>query len=206
MDDERIGEERFVIREDRGGEAGPIYRTGAQLNLKLENRTTRIKVGFEGIGATCRLRRYEVEISGAGARTLVVEARGNRIGLRVRSEGGEEMKEFLAHGATTVLDLHVAHHHFFILQQLGDASSATTYVLAPRQRSLQRFAIADLGMETTRVDGRSLQLRHVTATGEDGTVHHIWARDRKVMKVEVPALQFVAERSLADQEAGTGSP
>jgi len=205
VDGERVGEERFVIREDRGGDVGPIYRTGAQLNLKLENRTSRIKVAFEGIGSRCRLRRYEVEISGVAARTLVAEARGNRIGLRVRSPGGEEMKEFLTRGETTVLDLNIAHHYFFILKQLGSGNSATTYILNPRQRSLQQMTIADRGVESTGIAGRNVQLRHVTATAEDGTVHHVWTRDNKIMKVEVPALQFVAERSPGDLE-GTGSP
>lgn len=204
---ERIGEERFVIREDRGGDAGPIYRSRAQINLKLENRTMRINVGFEGVGANSRLRRYEAEINGGEATTIVAEARADRIRLSVRSRGGDEMKEFLLRGPTTVLDLNVAHHYFFALKLLEASGSAgRAYVLTPRQRTHEQATLQDRGLETTEVGGQRMELRHVTLTTEGGSVHHIWARDGKVMKVEVPDLQFRAERSGSDTGGGTGEP
>ena len=46
----RIGEERFVIRSDPAGTAGPIFRTGAELNLKLDGETMRINVALEAAG------------------------------------------------------------------------------------------------------------------------------------------------------------
>lgn len=203
---ERVGDERFIIREDRGGEAGPIYRTRAQLTLKLQNRTMRIEVGFEGSGPKCRLRRYEAEINGTEATTLVAVARGDRIALDVRSPGGHEMKEYLVRGATAVLDLNIAHHYFFALRLLGSETSTTAYVLTPRERTHEQVTITDRGSASTQVAGRALQLRHITLTTAGGTVHHIWARDDRVMKVEVPALQFRAERSADDVGAGSGAP
>jgi hypothetical protein len=203
---ERVGEERFVIREDRGGDAGPIYRSRAQVNLKLENRTVRINVGFEGIGANSRLRRYEAEINGGETTTIVAETRADRIRLSVRSRGGDEMKEFLVRGPTTVLDLNIAHHYFFALKLLEASGSGRAYVLTPRQRTNEQVTLQDRGSEVTQFAGQRMELRHVTLTTESGSVHHIWARDDKVMKVEVPDLQFRAERSGSDMGGGTGGP
>lgn len=202
LNGERVGEERFMIRADRGGDVGPIYRTRGQLNLKLENRTMRIAVAFEGIGARCRLRRYEVEINGSVATKIVAEGRGERIQLQVRSPGGEERKEFLFQDHTAVLDLHIAHHYFFALKVLGEGTRTPAQVLVPRQRSQEKATIEARGTATVQVSGRPMQLRHIAVTVADGTVHHIYARGDRVMKVEVPSLQFVAERSLDDLETG----
>jgi hypothetical protein len=43
----RIGEERFIIRRERAGSAGSVYRAGAELNLKLDGSTMRIGVALE---------------------------------------------------------------------------------------------------------------------------------------------------------------
>jgi hypothetical protein len=42
----RIGEERFVIRQELDGSGGPVFRAGAELSLKLDGRTQRIGVDW----------------------------------------------------------------------------------------------------------------------------------------------------------------
>lgn len=191
----RIGEERFVIREERAGNAGPIYRAGAELNLKVDSRTMRVSVALEATGPRARPRRYEAQINGAQATTVLVTQVGDRIRLDVLSPSGDEMKEFLMRGRVAIADRLIAHHYFFFTKVLGAEPSAEALVLVPQDRTQEPVRIVDRGSELTRVGGQELSLRHIVVSNRSGTEHHVWLDGDRVLKVEVPDTGYLAIRS-----------
>jgi hypothetical protein len=193
----RIGEERFVIRQELGGSGGPVFRAGAELNLKLDGRTQRIGVALETLGSECRPHRYEAEINGSEATTIVGTLVRDRIRLDVRSPQGAEMKEFLLHGRVAILERHIAHHHFFAWKLLAGNPSVEATVIVPRDRSQELVRIEDWGEEPVQIDDRELILRHVAIIAETGSSHHVWLDGDRVMRVDVPQDEFLAIRSNA---------
>jgi hypothetical protein len=191
----RIGEEQFVIHEERADTTGSVYAAGAELDLKLDGRTMRIRVALETLGSCCRPRRYEAEINGSEATRIVGTLVRERVRLDVRSPQGDEMKEFLVRGKTAILERHVAHHYFFAARLLGSDPVTEASIIVPRDRNQHAVTIVDQGEESVRIDERELQLRHITITADSGTAHHVWLDGHRVMRVEVPDDQFVAVRS-----------
>ncbi len=190
-----IGEERFFIRSERGGSAGIRYLAGAELNLKVDGRTQRVSVGLEAMGPRARVRRYETEINGTEAETIVATVTRDRLRVDIRGPRGDEMKEFLVRDQAVVLDRHVAHLYFFAWKQLGGERSTPAQILMPRQRAQGFVTINDLGDERVRVNRRERQLRHITLVGEGGKTHHVWLDGDRVMLIEVPVDGFRAVRS-----------
>lgn len=190
-----IGEERFAIRSERAGSEGIRYVAGAELNLKVNGRTQRVSVGLEAMGPRARVRRYETEINGSEAETIVGTLTRDRLRLDIRGPGGDEMKEFLVSERAVVLDRNVAHLYFFAWKQLGGERSTAAQILMPRQRAQGFVTINDLGDETVRVNRRDLRLRHITLVGAGDKTHHIWLDGDRVMLIEVPMDGFRAVRS-----------
>ncbi len=200
LNDARIGEERFVIREERAGTAGPIYRAGAELNLKLDGRTMRVSVALETVGARCRPRRYELQVNGPEVTSITGRLVRERMRLDIRSPRGDEMKEFLVRGQAAILERHIAHLYFFASKVLGNAASGELVLIVPQHRLQQQATMENRGMETVRIGERELQLRHLAITSDTRTVHHIWLDGDRVMRVEVPEEGFLAVRSdITDQ-------
>ncbi|UCC73073.1 MAG: hypothetical protein JSV86_00480 [Gemmatimonadota bacterium] len=191
----RIGEERFVIRWERAGSAGPVFRAGAELNLKLDGSTMRISVALEALGSRCRPLRYEAEINGSAATTIVGTFARDRIRLDVRSPRGDEMKEFLGHERVAVLDTHVAHHYFFVTKLLAGANSAEARIIVPRDRNQQLVQVVDEGTEPVSIGSAEMQLRHIAIVSQTGPTRHVWLDGDRVIKVDVPEHGFFAVRS-----------
>jgi hypothetical protein len=192
----RIGEERFVVRADQAGADGPLYRAGAELNLKLDGQTLRASVALEALGPSARPRRYEAELNGSAATSIVATFMRDRVRLESRSPEGQEMKELLVRDAKAlILDRYVAHHYFFVAEVLGDSSSATAAALLPQEHEVESVTIEDGGPETVRLGDRELTLRHLTVRPASGLSRHVWLDGRRVIKVEVPAEEFVALRT-----------
>jgi hypothetical protein len=195
LDGARIGEERFIIRRDRAGSAGSVFRAGAEQNLKLDGSTARASVALEVLGARSRPLRYEAEINGSAATTIVGTLSRDRIRLEVRSPRGDEMKEFLVPGDVAVLDKYVAHHYFFANRLLREKGSVEASIIVPRDRNQEPVRIVDQGMESVTIGSAELQLRHITIVSQSGATHHVWLDGEKVMKVDVPGQGFLAVRS-----------
>jgi hypothetical protein len=197
----RIGEERFVVREDRSGAGadGPLYRAGAELNLKLDGQTLRASVALEALGPHARPRRYEAQLNGSAATSIVATFLRDRVRLESRTPQGQEMKELLVRDAKAlILDRYVAHHYFFAAEVLGDSSRATADALRPQEHEVEQVTIIDGGLETVRLGDQELSLRHLTVSTPSGLGRHVWLDGRRVMKVEIPAEEFVALRSDSD--------
>lgn len=199
----RIGEERFVIRREQAAAAGSVYRAMAELNLKRGGRTQRIGVALEVLGDEYRPRRYEAEINGSEATTIVGVWVRDRIRLDVRSPAGDEMKEFLLRGRPAVLERQIAHHHYFVWKLLDGNPSVDATVLIPRDRRQTPVRIEDLGEEPVQIDAREMVLRHIAIVAETGQSHHVWLDGDRVIRVLVPHDEFEAVRVFSADPSPT---
>ena len=93
----RIGEERFVIRQERGGAQRMIVARG-ELNLKTDGETLRVRIALEAGGPNLTPRRYEAEFDGAetteilGMGELNLKTDGETLRVRIALEvGGSDL-------------------------------------------------------------------------------------------------------------------
>ena len=191
----RIGEERFVVRSEDDGTSEPLMIGVAELTMKLDGQTMRIRVALEAAGATPRPRRYEAEINGSELTRIVGTFPSDRAVLNVNSPAGEEMRQFLVRGKTAILDRHIAHHYYFASLQLGDQQSTEISVIVPRDRAQHTFIIEDRGIDSLTIEEGQLSVRHLAMTDEEGVVHHIWLDGEHLVRIEVPAVGFSAQRT-----------
>lgn len=197
----RIGEERFVIRRERAGSAGPVYRAGAELFLKLNGQTMRVSVALEALGSRCRPLRYEAEVNGPEPVVILGTMARGRWRLDVRHPAGNEMKEFMLRENVAILDQYVAHHYFFASKLVAGEVSTEATIIVPRDRSQNLVQIIDQGVESVRVGSDELQLRHIAIISESNGESHVWMDGDRVMKVEIPGIEFLALRSSGNNHS-----
>lgn len=195
----RIGDEHFVIREERTGTAGRLIWAGAELNLKVEGRAMRMRAALEAQGENLAPRRYEADFNGPEATTIVGVRLRDRFQLDVRSPRGQELKQLLIRGGSAILDRHVAHyfahHYYFAAKLLGSEPSVEASLIVPRQRGQISVKIENLGMESVEISGRRLELRRVSITPAGRARHDVWLDGDRVIKVAVPEDEWIAVRS-----------
>ncbi len=195
MDGARVGEEEFLIREERGGAAGPVYQASGAQRLKLEGRTMLVSVAIEATGTRPRPRRYEAQVNGGSATSVVARVIADRLRLEIRSPSGEHMKEFLVRGRTAILDRYIAHHYFFVGRLLGDETGTAIEAVAPRTQQKMRYRVEDRGSERIRIGDREFTTRHLMLSPDSGEPRHVWLDGDRVIRVTVPDEGFIAERS-----------
>lgn len=189
-----IGEENFVIREDRGG-ADLLYRSASEANLKVNNQTMRVTVELEVAGPRSVPRRYRVEVDGTEPESIAARLLSDRLRLDIRSPSGDEMREFMAKGRLVILERYMAHQYFYLPKVLGDAKSVHVSVVVPRERKQVQGTLEDRGSETKTAMGREMTLRHVALALASGETHHVWLQGDSVMRVEIPGREFTAVRA-----------
>jgi hypothetical protein len=195
LNDVRIGEERFLIRQERGGGDGQLYRSAAEQDLKIDGRTMRVSMALEATGARARPRRYEAEVNGGAATSIVATVVSERLRLEIRSPQGQEVREFLVRGRAAILDRHVAHHYFFAAVMLAGDAAVETCVISPRDQTQEAYRIESRGPDEISVAGRDVVATHLVLTSDSGSTRHVWLDGMKVLRVEIPDAGFIAVRS-----------
>ena len=195
----RVGEERFVISEERTGQGASLQRAGAELNLKRGGEISRIRSALEIVGPGVLPRRYEVAISGPGQTTIVAAIVRDRLRLNVQSPEGQEMRQFLISPRSMILDEGMAHHYYFAARMLGNHASVDGTFFVPRRRAERKGTIRDLGEETTLVAGESYRLRHLVIRYAEHPENHVWLTGQRIIRVEIPEERWIAERTDAKE-------
>lgn len=184
------GTEEFSIRRGgMGGEAVLIAHGVVILDTgkgATEARPLLEAVPPEGTAST-----YQLKISGAERVELSLALAGRRYVSRIRTDAGEEEREFLARPHTRVVDQDVAHHYYF----LRDArEGARVPVIEPRTRQQFELVASAPVDEEIRVGAAQVQARRVTFTG-GGEDRVVWYdRQGRVLRVEIPSRGYVAVR------------
>jgi hypothetical protein len=191
IDGSPVGNETFVIRRAAAGREDQVFATGVVTldtpDGRQEVRPLLSATPPDGVAAS-----YQVRVTGPGSLEVRLNRDGRRYLARITSEIGSEDREFPARPDTRVLEQGVA-HHYYVLRDLrvGDE----VHVLEPRtRRELTLMTVGRTDVEI-RIGGNVVDARRIElADGEDHRL--VWLdRQGRVLRVEVPAERYAAERT-----------
>ena len=81
---------------------------------------------------------------------------------------------------------------------LGRAQAVQVTAVFPRAGRRELLAVRDLGIETTTLNRDAAELRHITVTGGENRLVHVWlGAAGRLAKVEIPSRGLVAARQPA---------
>jgi hypothetical protein len=135
---------------------------------------------------------YQVRVQGAEALELQLTLLGNRYVAIARSSLGDEEREFPARNNTRVLDRDVAHHYYFI-RDLREGEEI--HVLEPRTRSQMNVAVLRRVTDQIQIEGRPTEARKLEIRVGQETRTIWYDRLGRVLRVEIPAVGYVAVRT-----------
>ena len=120
-------------------------------------------------------------------------ARG-RFVVRMLGRRTERAREFPAPPPAVVLDDSVF-ALYLPVAWLGRARPAQVTALFPRAGRRELLAVQDLGIEPTTLNRDPADLRHITVTGGENRLVHVWlGAEGRLAKVEIPSRGLVAAR------------
>lgn len=133
---------------------------------------------------------YQLKVTGSETSELSVRVAGRRYVARIRTDAGEEEREFLARPGTRIVEEGVAHQYHFLR---GVREGSTTPVIEPRTRRQMQFTATSAEEELT-LGAATVRARKLTLTAGDD-VRLVWFDAQgRVLRVEIPSQGYVAER------------
>ena len=187
---EVIGSEEFSIRRACFGRSASYIASGA-VTLLRDGESQELRPLLSTHAPDGAADGYQLKVTGTDASEAVLNLVGPRFVSSFRSAAGEEEREFSASADTRIVEQFVAHHYYF----LGNVSEgARVPVIEPRSRLVMDLVAGawvdeEVRLGPNRVDARRVVFRD----GEKERV--VWFdRQGRVLRVEIPELQYVAER------------
>ena len=120
---------------------------------------------------------------------------GGRFTVRFVSRASERAREFPANGRTAVLDDSVFAFYAFVAWRAGP-QPVTVTAIVPRAMRRESLVVEDHGSGATALNRDAVTLRHVTVTGGQNGVVHLWLDPaNRLMKVEIPSRRLTVERA-----------
>lgn len=120
-----------------------------------------------------------------------------RFVVRLLGRRTERAREFPVPAPAAVVDDSVFAVYLPVAWQ-GRPVPVTVTCVYPRAGRRELLTVQDLGVESTTLNRDPAALRHITVTGGENRVIHVWlAADGRLAKVEVPSRRLVAERAPA---------
>jgi len=184
-----VGTETFSIRRaGLGNEAELIAVSQVQYDdgSVIMRPTLNTDASFRPI-------RYENQVSGTRESTVVLALAGRRYTATVVSAQGEAASEFRAAPRTLILVPRVATLYYFLSPFLSEIGSEISGI-EPEDGGRPALVLTSVAPAQLTIGGQSVAMR--LATLQDGSAtRRIWFDEQgRVMRVEVPAQNFVAER------------
>jgi hypothetical protein len=120
-----------------------------------------------------------------------------RFVVRLLGRRTERAREIPAPSPAAVVDDSVFALYLPVAWQ-GRPRPVTVTCVFPRAGRWELLTVQDLGVESTTLNRDPAALRHITVTGGENRVIHLWlAADGRLAKIEVPSRRLVAERAPA---------
>lgn len=186
------GTEDFVIRRPGVGRDDALF-ANAVVSLALPDGRHELRPLLHAEPPDGVAVRYQISATGPGAIEVQVARSGRRYLATIRSAAGAEDREFQAHPDMRVLERQVAHHYYFLRDLRPDRP---VHTLEPRTRVQGMITAGEPTPETIRLGVNEVQSRRVPFTTDNGDTRTVWFdRQGRVLRVEIPSLEFVAERT-----------
>jgi hypothetical protein len=185
------GSESFTIRRAGIG-SDAVVVANAVVRIDTAEGVTELRSLLETLLPDGAASKYQLKMTGAEVSEVTLALAGRRFVSLIRTQRGEEEREFLARPETRIVEEGVAHQYYF-LGSVREGSAAP--VLEPRTRRQIRLVasawvdqVLDLG--ATQVPA----WRVVFTAGEEERI--VWFdRQGRVLRLEIPSRSFVAERT-----------
>lgn len=193
VDGRQVGTEEFVVRRAGLGSGDKVFANGV-VSLEMGGAEQELRLILRAAPGTGSTEQYEVEVRGTGAAQVRVSLTPQRRYVAtIRSEEGAEDREFQARPTTRVLERDVAHHYYFLRNLRPNAEA---HVLEPRSRAQATMTSGPHENTEIELSGTVVPARRVTFTLADGEERTVWFdRQGRVLRVEVPARRYVAQRT-----------
>lgn len=191
-----VGTEVFSIRQNGTGETAVIIAVG-RIVLDGDKGPQQLNSELQVAGGTLRPAAYEVRVQGAGSEQIKGRVVGGRFSAQIVSPAGEMMREYLAGDGAVVIDEGVAHQYYFLARRV-DGRGARVPVIIPRLNRQVVAQVVDGGAERIAIQGRAYETRRYVITLPGTATREVWAdAEGRVLRVEIPDRQFVAQRMEA---------
>jgi hypothetical protein len=187
-----VGSETFLIRQTGTGSEAVVIATG---RVVLDTTQTRdgIDARLQLAGATLRPAAYDVMVQGGD--TIRGRVAGNRFNARILSATGERMREYLVSEGALLADEGVAHHYYFLARQATQPTQRMA-LLVPREGRQVWATVTVSDPERVVVAGEAVMARRIVVAPVGGVERLVWADESgRVLRVEIPERQYVAERT-----------
>lgn len=190
-DGQEVGTEEFTIRREGLG-AGATVLAHAVVKVAGPDGPTEMRPLLQTTLPDGAASNYQLSISGARATELSLALVGRRFVSLIRTQRGEEEREFPAGPGTRILEQDIAHQYYFLRNQ---REGSATPAIEPSTRSRFDLVASPWSEEEIRIGVNRIQTRRVTFS-VDGEDRHVWYdRQGRVLRVQVPARAYLAERA-----------
>ena len=120
-----------------------------------------------------------------------------RFVVRLLGRRTERAREFPAPAPAVVVDDSVFALYLPAAWR-GRAQPVTVTAVFPRAGRRELLTVQDLGVQPTTLNRDPAALRHITITGGENGIVHVWlSPDGRLAKVEIPSRRLVGERAPA---------
>jgi len=187
---ETVGSEEFTIRRAGMGADATVIAHGV-VTLRLPDGARELRPMLQTLPSQRTATGYQLKISGAETTELTLTLADRRYVSLLRSERGEEEREFLARPETRIVEQWVAHQYHF----LGDLDDGEeVWVIEPRTR--RQMALTRSSTEGVTVQVGSSPIAAQRATFQAGEEERtVWFDDQgRVLRLAIPALSYEARR------------
>jgi hypothetical protein len=187
-----VGTESFVIRRAGLGRDDAIF-ANAVASLRLDGDLREIRPLLRALPPDGVTESYQVQVTGTDALEARLARSGRRYVATIRSAVGDEDREFQARADTRVIELGLAHHYYF-LRDVREGRQV--HVIEPRTRRQVTLTVASRADAEITLGPNTVPARRVELTSDDDDHRTIWYdRQGRVLRVEIPSLEYVAERT-----------
>lgn len=192
VDGGAVGTETFTLRRVGADDEAKIWATATveqdrgtnilSMNPVLQASADRIPLG------------YQNKITGGEETEVQIGRADRRFVAMIRSAQGERGREFRVAPGAVFLEGSVAHQYYFLPEAPSAGASVDVPVIVPRTGEQIDGVLTRVGSETLRIAGQAVDAVRVRLT-VDGQERDVWRdADGRVLRLEIPALSFVAER------------
>jgi hypothetical protein len=187
-----VGVETFTIRQNGTGADAVII---AQGRVVLErNGAGEVVANVQFAGTGLRPVAYDMEIRGADARRIQGSVAGRRASARIMA-ATETFREYLVTEGAVIVDDGFSHHYWFVAQRAAGGAS-TVPIIVPRESRQVLAQLVAGAEESIAAGGTTVRARRITVQPAGGDVRSVWVDAAgRVLRVEVPAREFVAVRT-----------
>ena len=193
VDGQEAGTESFSIRRSGSGADAQIIAT-AEIQMQVPEGRVDLRPALQASGQAMAVSAYQVKVSGYQQEEIYVTLGDRRFRTQIRTERGEQEREYRAAEGTLLLDSGVAHQYYFVNLRFPSEGGRVP-VIVPREGRQFTLTVTVVGATTVEIGGTTLTARHLRLEGNGGP-REVWVDEEgRVLRVRHPDAGYEAIRT-----------